>query len=260
MIGFTHVFAGIGGAGSKVVDKITLRSIKVNINPGRYLLRTGEYIRRIPAFFSSLPENSIVWIVTENKPVNIEILNLIVESVPEKATKLAYIFTPRKELVKEEKPAWVDPFDTVFYDSLWGFFDERKPLGVAYDEASEKIARALSYLLDNLDGQMLINVDYADFFAVVKGGNVGILRLLSSVNLNWHWGIWDRGIVITLARDDVALKEAHAVLGRFHGILKEKDIIWGVVTHNNVENRMEVIALLVREWRDEDGKDQGGAL
>lgn len=260
MIGFTHVFAGIGGVGSKVVDKITLRSIKVNVNPGRYLLKTGEYIKRIPSFFSSLPENSVVWIVTENKPVNIEILDLIVKSVPEDATKLAYIFTPRKELVKEKKPEWADLFDTVFYDSLWEFFDERKPLREAYDKASEKIARAMDCLLNNLDGQMLINVDYADFFAVVKGGNVGILRLLSSVDLNWHWGIWDRGIVITLARDDVALKEAHAVLGSFHDILKEKDIIWGMVTDNKVENRMEVIALLVKGWRDEYGKDQGGAL
>ena len=258
MIGFTHVFVGIGGAGSKVVNAINLDSIKVTVNPGRYLLRTEEYLRRIPLFFSAVPEDSILWILTEDKPINVEILETIINSVPEGTTKLAYVFTPARELVEEEKPPWAGPFDTVFYDSLWEFFDERKPLSEAYEEASGSIARALSALIRNLEGQMLINVDYADFFSVVRGGNVGIIRLLRSVDLSWHWGIWDRGIVITLTRDDVALKEAHEVLAMFQEILRKKDVIWGMVTDKDVKNRMEVIALLVKEWGE--GNDKGGAL
>ncbi|WP_048811338.1 FtsZ/tubulin family protein [Thermococcus gammatolerans] len=258
MIGFTHVFVGIGGAGSKVVNEITVDSIKVNINPGRYLLRTEEYMRRVPLFFSTVPEDSIVWILTEDKPINVEILRLIIDSIPEGATRLAYVFTPARELVKEKKPQWAGLFDTVFYDSLWEFFDERKPLSEAYKEASGSIARALSSLIRNLEGQMLINVDYADFFSVVRGGNVGIIRLLRSVDLSWHWGIWDRGIIMTLARDDVALREAHQILEMFQGILRKKDIIWGMVTDKDIKNRMEVIALLVKEWGE--GNDKGGAL
>jgi len=258
VVGFTHVFVGIGGAASKVVNKITVDAVKVTINPGRYLLRTEEYMRRVPLFFSAIPEDSIVWILTEDKPINVEILRLIVNSVPERAIKLAYIFTPARELVEEKKPGWAGLFDTVFYDSLWEFFDDKKPLSEAYDEASGSIARAVSTLIKTLEGQMLINVDYADFFSVVRGGNVGILRLLRSVDLSWHWGIWDRGIVITLAHDDVALKEAHEVLGKFQVILRKKDVIWGMATDREVKSGMEVIALLVREWGE--GDDKGCAL
>jgi len=258
VVGFTHVFVGIGGAASKVVNKITVESVKVTINPGRYLLRTEKYIKRIPLLFSAIPEDSIVWILTEDKPINVEILRLITNSVPRRAIKLAYVFTPARELVEERKPEWAGLFDTVFYDSLWEFFDEKKPLSEAYDEASGSIARVLSSLIKTLEGQMLINVDYADFFSVVRGGNVGILRLLRSVDLNWHWGIWDKGIVITLAHDDVALREAHEVLGKFQGILRKKDVIWGMVTDREIKSRMEVIALLVKGW--DDGNDKGGTL
>lgn len=262
MIGFTHVFAGIGGVGANVVDGITSDVVKVRVNPGHYLLRTRVYRERITSFFSSLPENTILWIVTEDKPVNVEILQLMTESSPEGSTKLAYVFTPKRELVKEEKPEWADGFDTVFYDSLWEFLDERTPLAEAYEKASGVIARAITHLHKNLESQMLINVDYADFFTVVKGGNVGILRLLRRVDFDWHWGLWDRGIVVTLARDDVALKEAHSVLKRFHDLLRKKDIIWGMATENGIQSRMEILALLVKTWEDgeDDGKDKGGAV
>ncbi|ASJ01855.1 hypothetical protein A3L09_00555 [Thermococcus profundus] len=260
MIGFTHVFAGIGGAGSNVVDGITSDVVKVRINPGLYLLRTEAYTTKMRSFFSSLPENSILWIVTEDKPVNAEILRLIAESSPEGTTRLAYVFTPYRELVKEKKPEWASLFDTVFYDSLWEFLDEKKPLSEAYREASGVIARALTSLHFNLEGQMLINIDYADFFAVVKGGNVGILRLLRKVNFDWHWGIWDRGIVMTLVREDVELKAAHSVLKKFHDLLREKDIIWGMTTEKGTPNRMEILALLVKRWGDDGGAGESGTV
>ncbi|WP_367271008.1 hypothetical protein [Thermococcus sp.] len=246
MLKFTHVFVGIGGTGGRVVDGVTSDAIRVRINPGLYLLRSEEYGERMRELFSNLPANSIVWVVFEDKPVNEEIAELIVKSVPEGSTPLAYVFTPKRELVAEEKPAWAEGFETVFYDSLWDFLELDVPIQRAYGLAAESISRAFRYLHDSLEGEMLVNVDYADFFATVRGGNVGILRLLRSIDFEWNWGIWDRGIVITLISGGTTLKEAHSVLGRFQELLREKDVIWGVA-EGAVEG-MEVLALLVKGW------------
>ena len=248
VLGFTHVFTGIGKTGGIVVDGVSSDVVKVRIDPGRYILRTEKYRERISSFFSALPEHSIVWMVTEERPVNIEIIDIISESVPEGTLKLAYIFTPKRELVKEEKPEWADSFETVFYDSLWEFLRQDVPLVEAYRRAAETIARAFTYLHANLEGRMLINVDYADFLTVTGGSNVGILRLLDRIDFDWHWGLWDRGLVITLVGDDISLKEAHSVLERFQELLREKDIIWGMVVDGNLKGKAQVLALLVKKW------------
>lgn len=250
MLNFTHVFVGIGKAGGIVVDGITSDVVKVRINPAYYILRTEKYSQKITSFFSRLPENSIVWAVFEDKPVNIEIVDLISRNLPEGTLSLAYVFTPSRELFEEKKPEWAENFETVFYDSLWEFMKMDIPLGKAYEEAAQLIARAITFLHRSLEGQMIINVDYADFFTVVRGGNVGILRLLSRVDFEWHWGVWDRGIVITLVKKDVILREAHSVLERFHKLLREKDIIWGMASGDDGRNRLEVLTLLVKKWGD----------
>ncbi|WP_010477267.1 hypothetical protein [Thermococcus zilligii] len=248
MLNFTHVFVGIGKAGGSVVDGIESDVVKVRINPGYYILRTGTYSEKIASFFSRLPENSLVWIVFEDKPVNVEIVKLISENLPEGTMGLAYVFTPSRELFEESKPSWAKNFETVFYDSLWEFLKRDVPLLEAYEEASVVISRALTLLHKSLEGQMVINVDYADFFSTVRGGNVGILRLLGRVDFDWHWGVWDRGIVITIVDEGVALRDAHAVLQRFHDLLKEKDIIWGLISRKTAGTGIETLTLLVREW------------
>jgi hypothetical protein len=189
VLNFTHVFVGVGKAGGIVVDGIASDVVKVRINPGYYILRTEKYSEKIASFFSRLPENSIVWAVFEDKPVNIEIVDLISKNLPEGTLSLAYVFTPSRELFEEKKPGWAENFETVFYDSLWEFMKTNIPLERAYEGAAKLISKAITFLHRSLEGQMIINVDYADFFTVVRGGNVGILRLLSRVDFEWDWGV-----------------------------------------------------------------------
>lgn len=101
-----------------------------------------------------------------------------------------------------------------------------------------------------LETQMLVNIDYADLFNMIRGGNVGILRTLRKVDFGWHWGgIWDRGGLVggILVGKDFPLKDAHGILKRFQDILAEKDIIWGgVVMDENLTREVEILALLVK--------------
>ncbi|MBP1912130.1 cell division GTPase FtsZ [Thermococcus stetteri] len=99
-----------------------------------------------------------------------------------------------------------------------------------------------------LESQMLVNIDYADLFNMIRGGNVGILRLLREVDFTWHWGIWERGLIGILVRNDFPLKGAHSILHSFQEILSEKDVIWGVITDENLNGRVEILSLLVKKW------------
>ena len=251
MQSFTHLFVGIGNTGARIVNSITADGVvKVTVNPAYYLLpHSGRYEERLRNFFSSLPENTFLWLVFDDKDINHELREIIIDSVPNDTIKLAYVLTPRKELVVEEKPQWASDFETVFYDSLWDFFeDENASLSTAFEEASKNIAAMFSRLYYYLETQMLVNIDYADLFNMIRGGNVGILRLLGEVDFGWHWGIWDRGLVGILVGREFPLKDAHGILGNFQEILAEKDIIWGVVMDDSLTREVEILALLVKRW------------
>ena len=249
MVSFTHVFVGIGGAGAGIVEGITADGVvKVTVNPAYYLLPSSAgYEERLRNFFSSLPRNTFLWLVFEDREINHELREIILDSVPEGTIRLAYVLTPRRELI-EDKPPWADGFETVFYDSLWDFLSDGKSLKRAFSEASERIAELFSRLHYYLESQMLVNIDYADLFNIIRGGNVGILRLLREVDFNWHWGIWERGLIGILVGKDVPLRDAHSILERFQELLSEKDVIWGVLTDENVGEGVEILALLVRKW------------
>lgn len=197
--------------------------------------------------FSTLDSDSHIWTILENRKVDLEILEILLDILPSKALKIAYLLTPGKELVFEEKPEWSNEFETVFYDSLWDFLDEKKPLWEAYNKAASTIGGMISRLYYYLDNQMLVNVDYADFLNIIRGGNVGILRSLNSINFDWHWGIWERGLITILAGNDMPLEDVISILKKFQEVLKEKDIIWGIMSDNRAKN-IEVLALLVRKW------------
>ncbi|WP_297464149.1 hypothetical protein [Thermococcus sp.] len=250
MRSFTHVFVGIGGTGARIVDSITADGIvKVTVNPAYYLLPSHQrYVERLRNFFSSLPGNTFLWLVFEDSGVNHEMRELILESVPSDTIKLAYVLTPRRELIHEEKPPWAGDFETVFYDSLWDFMQEDVPLQRAFQLASEEIAAMFSRLYYYLETQMLVNIDYADLFNIIKGGNVGILRILRKVDFGWHWGVWERGLIGILVGEDFPLRDAHEILRRFQQILSEKDVIWGIVTDGNLGGKVEILALLVKKW------------
>ncbi|BAD84665.1 hypothetical protein, conserved, containing leucine zipper motif [Thermococcus kodakarensis KOD1] len=247
MFSFTHIFAGIGSNGSRIVNGIETDSVvKVSLNPARYILRPKEYRERIVNFFSNVPENSFVWLVFDDTKTNREIMEIILEALPSDSIRLAYVLTPKVELINQ-KPEWADKFETVFYDSLWDFLKEDVPLGKAFEEASKNISDMFSKLYRYLESEMLVNIDYADLFSMIRGGNVGIMRLLREVDFSWHWGIWERGLVGILVGEDFPLSGAHRILSKFQEILSEKDIIWGVITDKNVKGS-EVLALLVKRW------------
>ena len=247
MRSFTHLFVGIGNAGARIVEGISADGVvKVTLNPAHYVLRPAEYRNRIEKFFSRLPKDTFVWLIFEDKPINHELRDIITESMPEDPIRIAYVLTPRRELV-HEKPGWADGFETVFYDSLWDFLREDMPLKIAFDRASVNIARMFSRLCYYLDNQMLVNIDYADLFNMIRGGNVGILRLLNKVDFEWHWGIWERGLVGILVGNDFPLRDAHEILSRFQEILAKKDVIWGVITDEDVSG-VEILALLIKGW------------
>ncbi|WP_209477219.1 hypothetical protein [Thermococcus stetteri] len=247
MFPFTHIFVGIGSNGSRIVNGIETDSVvKVSLNPARYLLRPGEYEERLVNFFSNVPKNSFVWLVLDDTQINREIMEIILEALPSDSIRLAYVLTPKVELINR-KPEWADEFETVFYDSLWDFLKEDVPLGRAFEEASKNISEMFSRLYHYLESEMLVNIDYADLFSMIRGGNVGIMRLLREVDFSWHWGIWERGLVGILVGKDFPLSGAHGILSRFQEILSEKDIIWGVITDKNIKGS-EVLALLVKRW------------
>lgn len=247
MRSFTHIFVGIGSTGARIIEGISADGVvKVTLNPAHYILRPAEYEGRIRKFFSHLPRDTFVWLVFEDKPTNHELREILTESVPEDSIRIAYILTPKRELV-DERPDWASDFETVFYDSLWDFLGEEIPLGIAFDRASVNIAMMFSRLCYYLENQMLVNIDYADLFNMIRGGNVGILRLLNEVNFDWHWGIWERGLIGILVGKDFPLKGAYEILSRFQELLSEKDIIWGLITDENVSG-VEILALLIRGW------------
>lgn len=83
MFSFTHIFAGIGSNGSRIVNGIETDSVvKVSLNPARYILRPKEYRERIVNFFSNVPENSFVWLVFDDTKTNREIMEIILEALP----------------------------------------------------------------------------------------------------------------------------------------------------------------------------------
>lgn len=251
MLSFTHLFVGIGNTGARIVNSIdTDGVVKVTVNPAYYLLpRFEEYEERLRKFFSGIPENTFLWLVFEDKEVNHELREIILDSVPEDTIRIAYVITPKRELVVGEKPPWARDFETVFYDSLWDFFGgEDASLTEAFQKASENIAEMFSRLYYYLETQMLVNIDYADLFNMIRGGNVGILRLLRRVDFGWHWGIWDRGLIGILVGKDFPLRDAHEILGRFQEILAEKDVIWGVIMDEGLSREVEILALLVKRW------------
>lgn len=251
MRSFAHLFVGIGNAGARIVNGITADGVvKVTVNPAYYLLPNSDrYEERLRRFFSRLPENTFLWLIFEDKEVNHELREIIIDSAPGDTIKLAYVLTPGKELAVGKKPPWAKDFETVFYDSLWDFLtDEKASLSAAFEEASRSIADMFSRLHYYLETQMLVNIDYADLFNMIRGGNVGILRTLRKVDFSWHWGIWDRGLVGILVGKDFPLKDAHGILKRFQDILAEKDIIWGVVMDENLTREVEILALLVKGW------------
>ncbi|NPA47100.1 MAG: hypothetical protein GXO14_00465 [Thermococci archaeon] len=251
MITFTDVFVGIGREGARIINGITADGVKVTVNPAYYILRPERYSRRLEEFFGSLPENTMLWIFHEDNAINAEIRDLIVSTARNtpNLTLLAYVLTPHRELINEEKPSWANSFDTVFYDSLGEFLQMNVPLREAYERAAGEISSALSNLYRYLEGQMLVNVDYADFFTIVRGGNVGILRKFSSTDIDWRWGVWERGLVIAVVNENFKLSEAHRILSEFQELLSEKDIIWGVSVNPGTE-RVEVLALLVKRWQE----------
>ncbi|ASJ08847.1 hypothetical protein A3L11_06260 [Thermococcus siculi] len=250
MQSFTHIFVGIGGTGARIVNSITADGIvKVTVNPAYYLLPNSEkYEERLREFFSRLPENTFLWLVFEDRDVNHELREIIVDSAPRDTIRLAYVLTPRKELVNEKKPPWARDFETVFYDSLWDFLSDDASLQDAFQSASANIAEMFSRLYYYLETQMLVNIDYADLFNMIRGGNVGILRLLHEVDFSWHWGVWERGLIGILVGREFPLKGAHSILRNFQEILSEKDIIWGVITDETIEKDVEIISLLVKKW------------
>ncbi len=251
MVSFSHIFVGIGNNGSKVVQNIDIkRTPKIVINPTYYLLGRSSFRQNLKELFWNIPDDAILWFILENKPVNVEIMQIILEYVPRKPLKLAYLLTPQRELINEEKPQWAENFDTVFYDSLWEFLDEytSSSLESAFQMAAKNIGLMFTRLYYYLENQMLVNVDYADFFSMVKGNNVGILRLLRKVDFDWHWGIWDRGLVNILVGEKVPLNYAHKILSMFQSLLKEKDIIWGVKMEEGLKDQVEILSLLVKGW------------
>ncbi|NJE06374.1 hypothetical protein E3E36_09495 [Thermococcus sp. M36] len=251
MVSFTHIFVGIGNAGARIVNSIGVDgAVKVTVNPAYYLLpRSKEYEERLRGFFSRIPENTFLWLIFEDKEANIELLRIITDSAPRDTIKLAYVLTPQRELVVGEKPQWASGFETVFYDSLWDFLKgDDTPLVEAFQRASHNIAEMFSRLYYYLEAQMLVNIDYADLFNIIRGGNVGILRLLRSVDFGWHWGVWDRGLIGILVGKEFPLRDAHGILANFQEILAEKDIIWGVIMDESLTKEVEILALLVKRW------------
>ncbi len=249
MITFTDVFVGIGREGARIVNGIAADGVKVTVNPAYYILRPEVYSRKLVEFFNSIPDNSMVWLFHEDNSVSAEIRQLIVSTVREKKglTLLDYILTPHRELVNEEKPLWATDFDTVFYDSLEDFLRLDVPVNEAYEMAAGEISGALSELYKYLESQMLVNVDYADFFSVIRGGNVGILRKFRGNEIEWKWGIWERGLVIAVVNESFKLSDAHGILSKFQELLSKKDIIWGISMSQEVRGT-EIIALLVKGW------------
>ncbi len=251
MESFTHLFVGIGNAGARIVNSISADgTVRVTVNPAYLLMPRAEtYEKKLRDFFSRLPRNTFLWLIFEDKEANHLVRQIITESVPSDTIKLAYVLTPRRELIHEEKPPWADDFETVFYDSLWDFFTgPDEPVATAFHAASRHIAEMFSRLHYYLESQMLVNIDYADLFNMIKGGNVGILRLLRRVDFNWHWGIWERGLIGILVGKEFPLMNAHRILKNFQEILSEKDIIWGVIIDENLDREVEILALLVRKW------------
>ncbi len=249
MITFTDVFVGIGRKGARIVEGISADGVKVTVNPAYYILRPEMYSEKLRSFFGSLPENTMLWMFFDDNPINGEIRDLITKSVRsiDGLTLLAYILTPHRELVNEKKPSWARRFDTVFYDSLEEFMVYDVPIREAYDRAAGEIAEALSDLYRYLEDQMLINVDYADFFTIIRGGNVGILRKLSGVEARWKWGVWERGLIMAIVGERFKLAEAHNILSNFQRLLSKKDIIWGI-SINEGKLEVEILALLVKRW------------
>ncbi|WP_048058253.1 hypothetical protein [Pyrococcus yayanosii] len=243
------IFVGIGGAGIRVVWGIRGPFRKLSIDTSGYIFNRRILIEKIREVFGTLEKGSHLWLIFEDKEINIEIVEHIIDSTPSDVIRLAYILSPGKELVFEEKPPWALNFETVFYDSLWEYLSgkEKKPLWQAYNEAAISLGDMFTKLYGYLAGNMLVNVDYADFLEMVRGGNVGILRLLQRVDFEWHWGVWERGLINIMAGRGVPLRDVHEILRRFQEILKEKDIIWGVRTDDGFKG-LEILALLVRKW------------
>ncbi len=251
MQSYIHIFVGIGNAGSRVVNNIHADgAVRVTINPAYLLMpRAGEYESKLREFFSKVPKNTFLWLIFEDKEANHIAREIIVDSVPSDTVNLAYVITPKRELVMEDKPEWADDFQTVFYDSLWEFFgNSDEPLATAFYTASKSIADMFSRLHYYLESQMLVNIDYADLFNIINGGNVGILRILRKVDFRWHWGVWERGLLGILVGKEFPLMNAHRILKNFQEILSEKDIIWGVIIDDNLEKEVEILALLVKRW------------
>ncbi|ASJ06655.1 hypothetical protein [Thermococcus pacificus] len=251
MQSFTHLFVGIGNAGARIVNNIHADgTVRVTVNPAYLLMpRAQAHEKKLRDFFSRLPENTFLWLIFEDKEANHLVREIILDSVPSDTINLAYVLTPKRELVTEKKPPWAEQFETVFYDSLWEFFrGPDEPLATAFYAASRHIAEMFSRLHYYLENQMLVNIDYADLFNMIKGGNVGILRLLRKVDFNWHWGIWERGLIGILVGNEFPLMNAHRILKNFQEILSEKDIIWGVIIDENLDREVEILSLLVRKW------------
>ncbi|BAA31064.1 hypothetical protein [Pyrococcus horikoshii] len=242
------IFVGIGGYGTRIAFSIRYGK-RIYINPTGYLFLKNEFLEKLEDILWGIQQNSTLWLIFENKGINVDIVNEIIERAPNDVVRFAYVISPGKELVLEEKPQWAEDFETVFYDSLWEFLKgkEKKPIWKAYDEAALAIGNMFTKLYEYLNSQMLVNVDFADFIQITKGGNVGILRLLNNVNFEWHWGVWERGLINILANKSVPLESVTKILARFQEILKEKDIIWGVKMDESIEN-LEILALLVKKW------------
>ncbi|CAB50616.1 FtsZ/tubulin family protein [Pyrococcus abyssi] len=244
------VFIGVGNHGIRIVLSVKCGGCKrVPINPNGYIFTRDLFIKKLEELLWGLEKNSHVWIIFEEKQINTRIVEEILDRAPGDLLKFAYVLSPGKELVFEEKPSWASYFETVFYDSLWEFLKgkEKKPLWQAYNEATLSIGEMFSKLYYYLKTQMLVNVDMADFMQIVRGGNVGILRILRTVDFEWHWGIWERGLINILAGKDISLEKVMGILSRFQEILKDKDVIWGVKTDEGIRG-VEVLALLVRRW------------
>lgn len=251
MLPFNHIFIGIGNNGSLIVRNIKVSDARrIIVDTSDYLLDKRTFVESVAEFSKKIPENAIMWLIFENKPVNIEIARLMDFYAPRDVVRFAYVLSPYIELVTMKRPAWTKGFETVFYDSLWEVLKDYRDASIkdAFQHAGKRIGEMLSKLYHYLENDMLVNVDYADFFAMVKGGNVGIIRLLHEVDFGWHWGIWDRGLISIRAGKNVPLTHAHTVLHRFQDILKEKDVIWGVQIDENVSDDVEVLALLVKKW------------
>lgn len=248
---FNHIFIGIGNNGSLIVRNIGIESSKrVIIDTSDYLLNKRVFVDEIEGFFKNVERNSIVWMIFERKPTNIEIAKLIDFYLPGDVMRLAYVLTPYIELVNTKKPKWAENFETVFYDSLWEVLSEYKEVSLkdAFNRAGMSIGEMFTKLYEYLENNMLVNVDYADFFAMIKGGNVGIIRLIRDIDFTWHWGIWDRGLINIMAGRRVPLSHAHRILNHFQDILGEKDIIWGVQIKEDAREEVEVLALLIKRW------------